>query len=170
MCLIHCVYSGSGRRTFVYDRTHKTRAHVSDQLIASENLKASVKVLPDNDILSIPLVGYIHQSGGASLPNPQSSSASIHQSILSSSEERPPTAEAPYKANPNPVYFKTSNEGLSSVMKQIEIIYNIVRSVNRYIVIHSSININANCSSCPYRELVLIPYSSGHYPGAGDIS
>jgi len=121
---------GSGIRTFVYDRATQSRFHVSDALIAEEHLRQSVKILSDTDILSIKLVGYIHRSGWSSVTPLEASripTESVDVKLQSISDEK--TIITISKTSP--VYYKTSNEGLSSVMKQIEIIYNVVRSVNR---------------------------------------
>jgi len=58
---------------------------VSNQLVARENLTARVKILNEIDLLSIPLEGYIHQSGGAPFHTQRSSSSQRH--------ERSPAAE-----------------------------------------------------------------------------
>jgi hypothetical protein len=57
--LYYKYFTGTGRRTFVFDRSSGNRAVVSDEIIERLNLQRHVKVIDNEVILTIPLVGGI---------------------------------------------------------------------------------------------------------------
>ena len=125
----YAIQKGTGQNIFV--SINGARHRISYKLLHENGFHERIEQLPDDTVINIPRKDEV-EDDRSQLTNSKES-----EPVVSNVTPLPIIASVSNDTalSKMPIYYISSNEGVGSHMKQLEIIWNIANSVNRQLII-----------------------------------